>query len=91
MTKTAKRRPSTNGHTGDHFVSLPLDAIKPSPGNPRRTYDANKLNELAESIKAKGVLQPILVRRAPLIGDHNENLAFLPGMPSGAADLMAII
>ncbi len=43
-------------------VQLPLKHIEPSATNPRKNFDEAKLAELAESIKARGVLQPIVVR-----------------------------
>lgn len=42
---------------------LPVDAIRPNPYQPRRHFDQKALEELAESIKSYGVLQPISVRR----------------------------
>jgi ParB/RepB/Spo0J family partition protein len=39
-----------------------LDRIVGDPNQPRRTFDADKLDELAESIRIEGVLQPIVVR-----------------------------
>jgi len=42
--------------------SLVVDTISPSRTNPRKTFDAGALAELTESIKAHGLLQPILVR-----------------------------
>lgn len=42
--------------------SLPLSAISPLPGQPRTHFDEAALNELAESIRARGVIQPIIVR-----------------------------
>lgn len=42
---------------------IPLAQIEPSGANPRKHFDQAKLEELAESIKSKGVLQPILLRR----------------------------
>lgn len=39
-----------------------LTDIIPNPDQPRRTFDEEKLNELAESIKEHGLLQPILVK-----------------------------
>ena len=42
---------------------LPLDAIQPNPDQPRRSFDQPALEELAESIRALGVLQPLTVRR----------------------------
>src|SRR5271170_8392862 len=51
------------------FVSLvqdlPLDRIRESKTNPRRTFDETKLAELAGNIRQHGVLQPILVRLLP--------------------------
>lgn len=44
------------------FKMLDLKKLTPSPTNPRKSFDTSKTIELAESIKEKGVLQPILVR-----------------------------
>lgn len=44
------------------FELLQLKDIVVSPTNPRKSFDLTKTTELAESIKEKGVLQPILVR-----------------------------
>src|SRR5215210_3216468 len=41
---------------------LPVAFLKPNRFQPRRFFDANELKELSDSIKEKGVLQPILVR-----------------------------
>ena len=46
------------------FDSLPIDQIKPNSLQPRKTFDKELLNQLAASIKDKGVLQPIVVREA---------------------------
>jgi ParB/RepB/Spo0J family partition protein len=46
---------------------LALDSIQRSPTNPRKVFDESKLQELAESIKLQGVVQPILVRRVTVI------------------------
>jgi ParB family transcriptional regulator, chromosome partitioning protein len=45
--------------------SLPIGQLEPSPLQPRRRFDQAELEALAESIRANGVLQPILVRRHP--------------------------
>lgn len=42
--------------------SLPISAISPLPGQPRTHFDEAALGELAESIRARGVIQPIIVR-----------------------------
>jgi len=44
------------------FQSIPLDHIRPSGTNPRKHFDQAKLEELAESIRAMGVTQPVLLR-----------------------------
>ena len=52
---------------------IPLDLIQPNGRQPRRTFDEARLAELAESIRARGVLQPIVVR--PLAGGGYELVA----------------
>lgn len=54
---------------------LPLDAIQPNPRQPRGDMDAVALEELAESIREQGVLQPILVRPLGEHADHYEMVA----------------
>lgn len=41
---------------------MPVTALSPLPGQPRRFFDESALDELAESISARGVIQPIVVR-----------------------------
>jgi len=60
----------TNNHWGaptfsNEIVHLSLDEIRPNPYQPRRFFDPNRLDELAASIRAYGVLQPISVRLLP--------------------------
>lgn len=50
-----------DGYLSD-VISIPVAAIRVSPYQPRRTFDDKALEELARSIKASGVMQPILVR-----------------------------
>lgn len=45
----------------EELTALSLDVIDPNPDQPRRTFDAQKLRELADSIAEMGVLSPILV------------------------------
>jgi ParB family transcriptional regulator, chromosome partitioning protein len=44
---------------------IPVDMIDPSPNQPRRGFDEDSLLALAGSIRARGVLQPVLVRPHP--------------------------
>ncbi len=43
----------------------PIESLKPNPRNPRRAFTDTELNELAASIKERGIIQPIVVRVAP--------------------------
>ena len=52
---------------------VPLELISPSPHQPRRAFEEEPLLALAESIKLRGVLQPVLVR--PLAGGRYELIA----------------
>ena len=47
------------------IVEIPLAEIRPSAFQPRKRFDDNKLDELANSIRAQGVLAPVIVRQAP--------------------------
>ncbi len=49
--------------------TLPLDQIEPGPFQPRRDIDLQSLQELADSIRAHGVVQPVVVR-ARASGDY---------------------
>ena len=51
---------------------IPLDRIQPNPRQPRKHFDPAALAELTESIRASGVIQPIVVRR---VGEDYELIA----------------
>jgi ParB family chromosome partitioning protein len=53
--------------------SLPIDLVQRNPGQPRKHFDEGELAELSNSIRAHGVLQPILVR--PIAGGKYEIVA----------------
>jgi ParB family chromosome partitioning protein len=50
----------------------PIEKLKPNPRNPRRTFTETQLDELASSIKERGIIQPIVVRET---GDDFEIVA----------------
>ena len=60
--KAAAEAPVLQATPGDVLRTLPVDALAPGKYQPRRTMDDAKLAELAESIRAQGVIQPIVVR-----------------------------
>jgi ParB family chromosome partitioning protein len=48
---------------GQEIIEVPLDLIDENPYQTRRTFDEGALSELAESIKASGLAQPVVVRQ----------------------------
>ncbi len=48
---------------GDDFMEVDIDLIEPNPDQPRTHFDEIKLDELAQSIRANGLVQPLLLRR----------------------------
>jgi len=61
---------STERHEKITFVQTEL--IRPNPFQPREDFDTHSLEELTQSIKEKGIIQPVLVRQK---GDHYELIA----------------
>ncbi|GBQ60049.1 ParB/RepB/Spo0J family partition protein [Komagataeibacter swingsii] len=51
--------------TPESISSLPVDVMEPSPFQPRQQMEPGALDELASSIRVRGILQPILVRPHP--------------------------
>ncbi len=54
------------------IINVQTDKIKPNPFQPREDFSSQSIEELAQSIKEKGVIQPLLVRRK---GDNYELIA----------------
>jgi ParB family transcriptional regulator, chromosome partitioning protein len=63
------------GGARDELRNLPLDLIRPGRFQPRSVFDQEKLSELADSIRAQGVVQPVVVR--PL--DEGEGFELIAG------------
>ncbi|TGX53323.1 ParB/RepB/Spo0J family partition protein [Sphingomonas gei] len=53
---------SSERGSGSGVRMLPVSAMAPHPGQPRRHFDEAALNDLAESIASRGLIQPIVVR-----------------------------
>lgn len=64
---------ATTRRRGDMFV--PIEQIDANPDQPRRLFRPEELEELAASIREKGVLQPLIVRNNPRKTDHYEIVA----------------
>jgi ParB family chromosome partitioning protein len=67
LSALAARRDRLRDDTQLGYTELPVDRIDPNPRQPRGTFDEEELEELSASIKAVGVLQPIVVRA---VGDR---------------------
>jgi len=48
---------------GKKYFSCPIEDLKPHSRQPRKTFDNSKMAELVASIKEKGIIQPLVVRR----------------------------
>lgn len=57
---------------GKSYFSCPIEEIRPNKEQPRKTFGDEKLADLAASIKEKGIIQPLVVRRK---GTHYELIA----------------
>lgn len=49
---------------------VPIDRIRANPDQPRRAFDEKELQDLAASIRAKGVIQPLILRPHPVQGQY---------------------
>lgn len=57
---------------GKTYFSCPIEEIRPNKEQPRKTFSDDKLGDLVASIKEKGIIQPLVVRRK---SDHYELIA----------------
>lgn len=64
--------PANHADSAERVIRVPLDHIRPSPFQPRKEFAPEALQELTESIKAQGIIQPLLVRQRD---DHYELIA----------------
>ena len=54
---------------------VPIEFLRPNPRNPRKNFDEDQLEELASSIRERGVIQPVLVRSIAHVADAYEIVA----------------
>ncbi len=57
--------PAGPGRGDRNVFTCPLDKIAPQGGQPRQHFDTQKLDELAQSIREHGLIEPLVVRRVP--------------------------
>jgi len=70
-------------HPGEEVAQLPIDSIQPNPLQPRRLFQHDRMEELAQSIRANGIIQPLVVRR------HAEHYQLVAGERRWRAAKMA--
>jgi ParB/RepB/Spo0J family partition protein len=83
------RRQIDQARYGQQLV-LDVGDVEPNPNNPRRTFSDEALNQLAESMKRDGQIQPVVVRRVGstwqlIAGERRWRAARLAGVPGIAA------
>jgi ParB family chromosome partitioning protein len=67
--------PQTGQERGRATHTVPIEQLAPGQFQPRKRFDDAEMNSLVESVRSKGILQPILVRRDPLHADAYEIIA----------------
>jgi ParB family chromosome partitioning protein len=81
----------TVGESG-MLTRLPIDSIQPNPLQPRVNFQADRLEELASSIRANGIIQPLIVRRH---GEHYQIVAgerrWRAGRLAGLAEVPVLV
>ncbi len=103
----ASPAPSIENNNNSNLRTLPVDLIQPGRYQPRQVFDAESLQELADSIKAQGIIQPLIVRsiapqryeiiagerrwRAAQIAGLNDLPVIIRDMPDEAALAIALI
>src|SRR5512139_1763522 len=65
----------TQGDASRKPRRAPIENLTPNPRNPRRNFTEAELNELAASIKERGIIQPIVVRPVRGKDEHFEIIA----------------
>ncbi|WP_026195687.1 ParB/RepB/Spo0J family partition protein [Verrucomicrobium sp. 3C] len=84
--------PESDRASGERIENLPVDRLVSSPYQPRKTFTEEALEELAGSIRERGILQPLIVRRA---GEKYEIIAgerrWRAAMRAGLSEVPAIV
>ncbi len=72
LINTRVASPTPREEDGERVQMVPLDQIIPSPWQPRSEFRDEHIQELADSIQQKGIMQPLIVRR---VGEKLELIA----------------
>lgn len=66
---------ASSAPSADSVVAIPIEHLEPGPFQPRGDFDPAHMAELVDSIRARGILQPLLVRPHPGQRDHYQIIA----------------
>jgi ParB family transcriptional regulator, chromosome partitioning protein len=75
MGDTPKQVPSASTGAAPGLSTVAIELLEPGPFQPRGPIDAKSLIELADSIRARGILQPLLARPHPATAGHYQIIA----------------
>jgi ParB/RepB/Spo0J family partition protein len=70
-------RKGADARFGGNVTQVPIESIRPSSLNPRKHFDEEGIQALAESIRKRGVLQPIVLRE--MFGESDPHYAIIAG------------
>lgn len=62
-TRPMAQPPAEPAHSAEDVSQLPIELIEPNPLQPRRVFQHDRIEELAQSIRANGIIQPLVVRK----------------------------
>ena len=84
-TAIREEEPTRALEDGSHYRELPISAISPNSRQPRQVFESEALEELADSIKEVGLLQPVVVRQVGesyelIMGERRLRAATLAGL-----------
>jgi ParB family chromosome partitioning protein len=87
--------PPAPAPTQETILHIPIDQIAPNPLQPRSIFQAERMDELAQSIRSNGIIQPLLVRRHGdryqlVAGERRWRAAKLAGMAEVPAILQQV-
>src|SRR6185436_7310212 len=75
-------------HSSTGLREIAVNSVRPNPWQPRHNFNAQELEDLAQSIRQHGVLQPVLVSERPdgtyqlITGERRWRAAQLAGLPT---------
>ena len=94
---SSSQRAESEDTTAEELLDIDIDLIDPNPEQPRTNFNSAKMQELASSIRANGVVQPILLRRLPeggryqlIAGERRWRAAQLAGLQRIQAVIRAV-